>query len=33
MAETLGKSVIRALGSQAGRSISRGLLGTILKGR
>ena len=33
MAETLGKSVIRAAGSQAGRSIARGLLGTILKGR
>jgi DNA helicase HerA-like ATPase len=33
MAETLGKSVIRAVGSQAGRSIARGLLGTILKGR
>ena len=31
MAETLGKSVIRAVGSQAGRSIARGLLGTILK--
>jgi hypothetical protein len=33
MAEALGKSVIRAVGSQAGRSIARGLLGTILRGR
>ena len=33
MAEALGKSVVRAAGSQVGRQIARGLLGTILKSR
>ena len=31
MAEALGKSVIRAAGSQAGRSIVRGILGSLMK--
>ena len=33
MAEALGKSVMRAAGSQAGRQLVRGLLGTLLKGK
>ena len=33
MYEALGKSVIRAAGSQFGRQITRGILGGILKGR
>ena len=31
MAEALGKSVIRAAGSQAGRSLMRGILGSLMK--
>ena len=31
MAEALGKSVIRAAGSEAGRRLARGLLGSLLK--
>jgi hypothetical protein len=33
MAEALGKSVIRAAGSQVGRQIARGILGSLLRGR
>jgi hypothetical protein len=32
MFEAMGKSMIRAAGSQVGRQIARGLLGTIMKG-
>jgi hypothetical protein len=33
MMESVGKSVFRAMGSQAGRQIMRGVLGTIMKSR
>jgi hypothetical protein len=33
MAETMMKSVVRAAGSQMGRSLIRGVLGSILGGR
>ena len=33
MAEALGKSLLRAAGSQMGRQITRGLLGSIMRGR
>jgi hypothetical protein len=31
MAEALGKSVIRAAGSEAGRKLARGILGSLLR--
>ena len=33
MLEAMGKSMIRAVGSQVGRSIARGLLGTVMKSK
>ena len=33
IAEAFGKSVVRTIGTQAGREIVRGVLGTLFRGR